>query len=179
MNCGMTILGVYAGVCSLTIIILGSLLLSGGDCEERSLMESCKDLQVAGGVTEVRNKIVKFDILNQDNGRIGLNGETGETCPACVAGWLSTLEIIALTVLGVLALINLGRCGRYLKKLRAKRNLKKENEKLKKKAELRENILAELSLEQRGNKMVPRAASASEDDMVPRVPAWEDATLSV
>ena len=65
-----------------------------------------------------------------------------------------------------------------MKKLRAKRNLKKENEKLKKKAELRENILAELSLE-RGNKMVSRAASASEDDRVPRVPAWEDATLSV
>ena len=59
MNCGLTILGVYAGVCSLTIIILGSLLLSGGDCEEKSLMESCKELQVAGGVTEVRNKIVK------------------------------------------------------------------------------------------------------------------------
>ena len=76
-------------------------------------------------------------------------------------------------------MINLGRFSRYLKKLRAKRNLKKENEKLKKKAELRENILAELSLEQRGNKMVPRAASASEDDMVQRVPAWEDATLSV
>ena len=178
MNCVLTILGVYAVVCSLTVIILGSLLFSGGDGEERSLMD-CRDLQVAGGVTEVRNKIVKFDILNQDNGRIGLNGETGEACPACAAGWLSTLEIIALTVLGVLALINLGRFSRYLKKLRAKRNLKKENEKLKKKAELRENILAELSLGQRGNKMVPRAASASEDDMVPRVPAWEDATLSV
>ena len=177
MNCGLTILGVYAVVCSLTVIILGSLLFSGGDGEERSLMD-CRDLQVAGGVTEVRNKIVKFDILNQDNGRIGL-GETGEKCPACATGWLSTLEIVALTVLGVLALINLGRFSRYLKKLRAKRNLKKENEKLKKKAELRENILAELSLEQRGNKMVPRAASASEDDMVPRVPAWEDATLSV
>ena len=60
MNCGLTILGVYAGVCSLTIIILGSLLLSGGDCEEKSLMESCKELQVAGGVTEVRNKIASL-----------------------------------------------------------------------------------------------------------------------
>ena len=57
--------------------------------------------------------------------------------------------------------------------------LKKENEKLKKKAELRENILAELSLEQRGNQMVPRAASTGKDDMVPQVSAWEDATLSV
>ena len=178
MNCGLTILGVYAVVCSLTVIILGSLLLSGGDCEERSLMESCKDLQVAGGVTEVRNKIVKFDILNQDNGRIGLNGETGETCPACVAGWLSTLEIIALTVLGVLALINLGRFSRYLKKLRAKRALKKEGEKLKKKAELRETVLAELSLEQRGSQRVPRAVGNDKDDMVSKVPTWEEATLA-
>ena len=178
MNCGLTILGVYAGVCSLTIIILGSLLLSGGDCEEKSLMESCKELQVAGGVTEVRNKIVKFDILNQDNGRIGLNGETGEACPACAFGWLTTLEVIALTLLGVLGLTNLGRCCRYLVKLRTKHNLKKETEKLQKKAELRKNILAELGME-RGNEIVPRADSASEDARVPRVPAWEEAELSV
>ena len=177
MNCVLTILGVYAVVCTLTVIILGSLLFSGGDVEEKSLLD-CRDLQVDGGVTEVRNKIVKFDILNQDNGRIGL-GETGEKCPVCATGWLSRLEIIALTMLGVLALINLGRFSRYLKKLHAKRILKKENEKLKQKAELRENILAELSVEQRGNQMVPRAASTGKDDMVPQVPAWEDAILSV
>ena len=171
------ILSVYAVMCSLIIVILGSLLFSGGDVEEKSLLD-CRDLQVDGDVTEVRNKIVKFDILNQDNGRIGLE-ETGEKCPVCATGWLSRLEIIALTMLGVLALINLGCFSRYLKKLRAKRVLKKENEKLKKKAELRENILAELSLEQRGNQMVPRAASTGKDDMVPQVPAWEDATLSV
>ena len=153
MNCGLTILGVYAVVCTLTVIILGSLLFSGGDGEERSLMD-CRDLQVAGGVTEVRNKIVKFDILNQDNGRIGLNGETGEACPACTVGWLSTLEIVALTLLGVLGLTNLGRCCRYLVKLRTKHNLKKETEKLQKKAELRKNILAELGME-RGNEIVP------------------------
>ena len=75
-------------------------------------------------------------------------------------------------------MINFGRCGRYLKKLRTKRNLKKETEKLQKKAELRKNILAELGME-RGNEIVPRAASASEDARAPRVPAWEDATLSV
>ena len=176
MNCVLIILGVYAVVCSLTVIILGSLLFSGGDVEEKSLLD-CKDLQVDGPVTEVRNKIVKFDILNQDNGRIGL-GENGE-CTACATGWLSLLEIMALIILGVLALINLGRFSRYLKKLCAKRALKKEGEKLKKKAELRETVLAELSLEQRGNQMVPRAASTGKDDMVPQVPAWEDATLSV
>ena len=178
MNCGLTILGVYAGVCSLTIIVLGSLLLSGGDCEEKSLMESCKELQVAGGVTEVRNKIVKFDILNQDNGRIGLNGETGETCPACAFGWLTTLEVIVLTLLVVLGLANLGRCCRYLVKLRTKHNLKKETERLQKKAELRKNILAELGMV-RGNEVVSMADGASKDDRVPRVPAWEEAELSV
>ena len=178
MNCGLTILGVYAGVCSLTIIILGSLLLSGGDCEEKSLMESCKELQVAGGVTEVRNKIVKFDILNQDNGRMELNGETGETCPACAFGWLTTLEVIVLTLLVVLGLANLGRCCRYLVKLRTKHNLKKETERLQKKAELRKNILAELGMG-RGNEVVSMADGASKDDRVPRVPAWEEAELSV
>ena len=39
--------------------------------------------------------------------------------------------------------------------------------------------MAELSLEQRGNQMLPRAASTGKDDMVPQVPTWEDATLSV
>ena len=177
MNCVLIILSVYAVVCSLIIVILGSLLFSGEDVEEKSLMD-CKDLQVDGDVTEVRNKIVKFDILNQDNGRIGL-GETGEKCPVCTSGWLSRLEIVALTVLGVLALINLGRFSRYLKKLHAKRLLKKENKQQKQKAELRENILAELSVEQRGNEMIPSAASNGKDDMVQQVPAWEDATLSV
>ena len=176
MNCVLIILGVYAVVCSLTIVILGSLLFSGGDVEEKSLMD-CKDLQVDGDVTEVRNKIVKFDILNQDNGRVDL-GETGEKCPVC-SGWLSRLEIVALTVLGVLMLINLGRFSRYLRKLHTKRLLKKENKQQKQKAELRENILAELSMEQRGNEMIPRAASNGKDDMVQQVPAWEDATLSV
>ena len=128
-----------------------------------------------GPVTEVRNKIVKFDILNQDNGRIGL-GENGE-CPTCATGWLTLLEILALIVLGVLTLINLGRFSRYLKKLRAKRALKKEGEKLKKKAELRETVLAELSLE-RGSQRVPRAVGNDKDDMVPKVPTWEEATLA-
>ena len=176
MNCVLTILGVYAVVCTLTVIILGSLLFSGGDVEEKSLLD-CRVLQVDGDVTEVRNKIVKFDILNQDNGRIGL-GETGEKCPACATGWLSMLEIMALTILGVLALINLGRFSRYLKKLRAKRALKKEGEKLKKKAELRETVLAELSLEQRGSQRVPRNVGNDKDDMVSKVPTWEEATLA-
>ena len=174
MNCILTVLAVYSVVCTLGVIILGSLLFSGGDVEE-SLMD-CRDLQVDGPVTEVRNKIVKFDILNQDNSRIGL-GEDGE-CPACATGWLTLLEILALIILGVLSLINLGRFGRYLKKLHAKRVLKKESEKLKKKAELRETVLAELSLEQRGSQRVPRNVGNDKDDMVSKVPTWEEATLA-
>ena len=174
MNCVLTVLAVYSVVCTLGMIILGSLLFSGGDVEE-SLMD-CRDLQVDGPVTEVRNKIVKFDILNQDNSRIGL-GEDGE-CPACATGWLTLLEILALIILGVLSLVNLGRFGRYLKKLHAKRVLKKESEKLKKKAELRETVLAELSLEQRGSQRVPRNVGNDKDDMVSKVPTWEEATLA-
>ena len=174
MNCVLTVLAVYSVVCTLGVIILGSLLFSGGDVE-KSLMD-CRDLQVDGPVTEVRNKIVKFDILNQDNSRIGL-GEDGE-CPACATGWLTLLEILALIILGVLSLINLGRFGRYLKKLHAKRVLKKEGEKLKKKAELRETVLAELSLEQRGSQRVPRNVGNDKDDMVSKVPTWEEATLA-
>ena len=174
MNCVLTVLAVYSVVCTLGIIILGSLLFSGGDVE-KSLMD-CRDLQVDGPVTEVRNKIVKFDILNQDNSRIGL-GEDGE-CPACATGWLTLLEILALIILGVLSLINLGRFGRYLKKLHAKRVLKKESEKLKKKAELRETVLAELSLEQRGSQRVPRNVGNDKDDMVSKVPTWEEVTLA-
>ena len=174
MNCVLTVLAVYSVVCTLGVIILGSLLFSGGDVEE-SLMD-CRDLQVDGPVTEVRNKIVKFDILNQDNSRIGL-GEDGE-CPACATGWLTLLEILALIILGVLSLVNLGRFGRYLKKLHAKRVLKKESEKLKKKAELRETVMAELSLEQRGIQRVPRNVGNGKDDLVSKVPTWEEVTLA-
>ena len=167
MNCILTVLAVYSVVCTLGVIILGSMLFSAGDVEE-SLMD-CRDLQVDGPVTEVRNKIVKFDILNQDNSRIGL-GEEGE-CPACATGWLTLLEILALVILGILSCINLGRFGRYLKKLHAKRVLKKEGEKIKKKAELRETVLAELSMEHR----VPRNVGKDKDD---KVPTWEEVTLA-
>ena len=63
-------------------------------------------------------------------------------------------------------------------KLRTKHNLKKETERLQKKAELRKNILAELRMG-RGNEVVSMADGASKDDRVPRVPAWEEAELSV
>ena len=163
MNCVLIGLTIYSVVCTLVIVILGSLLAVDGDVEG-----NCRDMQVDGPVTEVRNKIVKFDILNQDNSRVNL-GEEGE-CPACT-GWLTLLEILALVVLGILSCINLGRFGRYLKKLHEKRKLKKEGEKSKKKAEMRETVLAELSMEHR----LPRNVGKDKDD---KVPTWEEVTLA-
>ena len=168
MGCGVTVLAIYAGIASLAVLILGSLLISVKGCDEESLVESCKDLKVDGGLTEVHNKILKFDILNQDNGKVGI---TGETCPVCSVTWFSTLEIVALTLLGVLGLANVGRCSRYMVKLRNKHNLKKENAKLQEKAETRRKILAELDLE-RGNVSV----RANKDD---GVPDWDEAVLNV
>ena len=168
MGCGVTVLAVYAGLASLTVLILGSLLISVKDCDEKSLVESCKDLKVDGGLTEVHNKILKFDILSQDNGKVGT---TGETCPVCSVTWFSTLEIVALTLLGVLGLANVGRCCRYMVKLKNKHNLKRENAKLRKKAETRWKILAELEME-RGNVSV----RASKDD---GVPDWDEAVLNM
>ena len=106
MGCGVTVLAIYAFVASLAVLVLGSLLISVEGCDEESLVESCKDLKVDGGLTEVHKKILKFDILNQDNGKVGI---TGETCPVCSVTWFLTLEIVALTLLGVLGLANLGR----------------------------------------------------------------------
>ena len=163
MNCVLIGLTIYSVVCTLVIVILGSLLAVDGDVEE-----NCRNLQVDGPVTEVTNKVIKFDILNQDNSRVNL-GEEGE-CPACT-GWLTLLEILALVVLGILSCINLGRFGRYLKKLHEKRKLKKEGEKSKKKAEMRETVLAELSMEHR----LPRNVGKGKDD---KVPTWEEVTLA-
>lgn len=117
---------------------------------------------------ELHNKILKFDILSQDNGKVG---STGETCPVCSVTWFSTLEIVALTLLGVLGLANVGRCCRYMVMLKNKHNLKKEKAKLQEKAETRKKILAELEME-RGNISV----RAIKDD---GVPDWDEAVLNV
>ena len=75
MNCVLIGLTIYSVVCTLVVVILGSLLAVDGDVEE-----NCRNLQVDGPVTEVTNKVIKFDILNQDNSRVNLGEEGG--CPA-------------------------------------------------------------------------------------------------
>ena len=169
MGCGVTVLAIYAFVASLVVLVLGSLLITMEGCDEESLVESCKDLKVDGGLTEVHNKILKLDILNQDNGKVGI---TGETCPVCSVSLFSTLEIVALTLLGVLGLANLGRFSRYIVKLMGKHKLKKENAKIQEKAETRRKIMAELDLE-RGKVSV----RANKDDQ--GIPDWDEAVLSL
>ena len=163
MNCVLIGLSIYSVVCTLVVVILGSLLAVDGDVEE-----NCRNLQVDGPVTEVTNKVIKFDILNQDNSGVNL-GEEGE-CPACT-GWLTLLEILALVVLGFLFCVNLGRFGRYLKKLHEKRKLKTEEEKSKEKAKMRQTVLAELDMEHR----LPRNVGKDKDD---KIPTWEEVTLA-
>ena len=77
--------------------MLGSLLLTMDGCDEDSLAKSCKDLKVetGGTLTEVHNRILQLDILNQDNGKAG---STGVDCPVCSVSLFSTLEIVALTL---------------------------------------------------------------------------------
>ena len=83
MGCGVTVLTIYALVASLVVLVLGTLLVTMDGCDEDSLAKSCQDLKVesGGSLTEVHNRILKLDILNQDN------GETGRTavgdCPVC------------------------------------------------------------------------------------------------
>ena len=106
MGCGVTVLAIYAFVASLVVLVLSSLLVTMDGCDE-----TCKDLNVetGGTLTEVHNRILKLDILNQDN---GMTGNTGVDCPVCSVTWFTTLEIVALTLLGVLGLANLGRLTR-------------------------------------------------------------------
>ena len=66
MGCGVTVLGIYGLVASLVIIILGTLQVTGDDCDDNSLTHGSKDLKVGAGssLTEVRNKILRVDLFN-------------------------------------------------------------------------------------------------------------------
>ena len=173
MGCGVVVLAIYAFVASLVVLVLGSLLAVDG-CDEDSLAKSCKDLKVetGGTLTEVHNRILQLDILNQDNGKAG---STGVDCPVCSVSWFSTLEIVALTLLGALCLANLGRFTRYIVKLLGKHKLKKEKAKIQETAETRRKILEELELE-RGITSNVVSAQSNKDDQ--EIPGWEEAVLS-
>ena len=95
------------------IIILGTLLVTG---------------KASGSLMEVHNKVLKFDLFNQDNGDTGRTA--GVDCPVCTVSVFTTLEIIGLTLLCVLLLSNFGRLIRYIVKLVGKHKLKKADAKL-------------------------------------------------
>ena len=54
----MTVLAIYAFVASLVVLVLSSLLVTMDGCDEDSLAETCKDLNVetGGTLTEVHNR---------------------------------------------------------------------------------------------------------------------------
>ena len=172
------VLGIYGLVASLVIIILGTLLVTGDDCDENSLTGS-KDLKVeaGGSLMEVHNKILKVDLFNQDN------GETGRTvwvdCPICTVSVFTTLEIIALTLLVVLFVANFGRLIRYVIKLIKKHKLKKAEAKLRQTAETRKQIRQELEME-RCNSSKTDFTKSNDDDQEIKVinPSWEEAVIS-
>ena len=178
MGCGVVVLTIYAFVASLVVLVLGSLLVTMDGCDEDSLAKSCKDLKVetGGTLTEVHNRILQLDILNQDNGKAG---STGVDCPVCSVSLFSTLEIIALTLLGALFLANLGRFTRYIVKLVGKHKLKKENAKLQQTAETRRQIRKEMELE-RGisSNMVSVKSNEDDQEIKGKDPSWEEAVLS-
>ena len=154
--------------------MLGSLLVTMDGCDEDSLAKSCKDLKVETGrtLTEVHNRILQLDILNQDNGKAV---STGVDCPVCSVSLFSTLEIVALTLLGALFLANLGRFTRYMVKLVGKHRLRKENAKIQETAETRRKIIEELELE-RGITSNVVSAKSNKDEQ--EIPGWEEAVLS-
>ena len=174
MGCGVVVLSIYAFVASLVVLVLGSLLVTMDGCDEDSLAKSCKDLKVemGGTLTEVHNRVLQFDILNQDNGKAG---STGVDCPVCSVSLFSTLEIVALTLLGALCLANLGRFTRYMVKLVGKHRLRKENAKIQETAETRRKIIEELELE-RGITSNVVSAKSNKDEQ--EIPGWEEAVLS-
>ena len=174
----MTVLGIYGMVASLVIIILGMLLVTGDDCDENSLTGS-KDLKVeaGGNLMEVHNKVLKFDLFNQDNGDTGRTA--GVDCPVCTVSIFTTFEIIGLTLLCVLLLSNFGRLIRYIVKLVGKHKLKKAAEKVRLAAETRKQIIQELEME-RGIANKTDFNMSNKDDQEIKVinPSWEDAVIS-
>ena len=172
------VLGIYGLVASLVIIILGTLLVTGDDCDEDSLTGS-KDLKVeaGGNLMEVHNNVLKFDLFNQDNGDTGRTA--GVDCPVCSVSLFTTLEIIVMTLLVALFLANLGRFIRYVIKLVGKHKLKKADAKLKQTAETRRQIRQELELE-RGISSKTVSVKSNEDDqeIKGQDPGWEEAVLS-
>ena len=179
MGCGVTVLGVYSLVASLVIIVLGTLLVNTGYCDEKSVTDGCKDLTVetGGSLTEVHNKIVKVDLFNQDNGETGHTA--GVDCPICTVSVFTTLEIIALTLLVVLFVANFGRLIRYVIKLVKKHKLKKAEAKLRQTAETRKQIRQEIEMECGNSSKTDLIKSNKDDQEIKGMnPSWEEAVTS-
>ena len=123
---GVTVLSLYGIVTTITIIVLGVILkydveLVDEDCEEVHMGDG-------GDLTEIHNKVIKVDFLNNDQAETGrIDSEGGLVCSPCSFSTFTALEIVAITLLVVGILTNTGRLLRYVIKLMKKRQLRSKS----------------------------------------------------
>ena len=119
---GVTVLSIYGIVTTITIIVLGVILKYDGELVD----EDCKEVHMGetGDLTEIHNKVIKVDFLNNDQAETGrIDSEGGLVCSPCSFSTFTALEIVAITLLVVGILANTGRLVRYVIKLMRKRSL--------------------------------------------------------
>ena len=135
---GVTVLSIYGIVTTITIIVLGVILKYDGELAD----EDCKDL------TEIHNKVIKVDFLNNDQAETGkIDSEGGLVCSPCSFSTFTALEIVAITLLVVGILANIGRLLRYVIKLMKKRQLKLTEARVKLDEQLRQELRREVEME--------------------------------
>ena len=113
---GVTVLSIYGIVTTITFIVLGVILKYDGELVD----EDCKEVHMGDGgdLTEIHNKVIKVDFLNNDQAETGrIDSEGGLVCSPCSFSTFTALEIVAITLLVVGILGNTGRLLRYVIKL--------------------------------------------------------------
>ena len=140
---GVTVLSIYGIVTTITIIVLGVILKYDGELVD----EDCKEVHMGDGgdLTEIHNKVIKVDFLNNDQAETGRIDSL--VCSPCSFSTFTALEIVAITLLVVGILANTGRLLRYVIKLMKKRSLKLAEAKVKRDAQLRQELRREVEME--------------------------------
>ena len=140
---GVTVLSIYGIVTTITIIVLGVILKYDGELVD----EDCKEVHMGDGgdLTEIHNKVIKVDFLNNDQAETGRIDSL--VCSPCSFSTFTALEIVAITLLVVGILANTGRLLRYVIKLMKKRSLKLAEAKVKRDAQLHQELRRVLEME--------------------------------
>ena len=143
---GFTVLSIYEIITTITIIVLGVILKYDGELVD----EDCKEVHMGDGgdLTEIHNKVIKVDFLNNDQAETGrIDSEGRLVCSPCSFSTFTALEIVAITLLVVGILANTGRLVIYVIKLMGKRSLKLAEAKVKRDAQLHQELRREVEIE--------------------------------